>query len=67
MWLCWLIERAATPMASTGGAFDNSGTTSSGSTATVHGHRRGSAATGCSSVGSSTASTTANTTRHTDA
>src|SRR5215212_8248606 len=37
---CWLIERAATPIASTGGAASSVGTTSSGSTAIVHGPRR---------------------------
>jgi hypothetical protein len=36
---CWLIERAATPIASTGGAASSVGTTSSGSVATVHGQR----------------------------
>ena len=36
---CWLIDRAATPIASTGGAASSTGTTSSGSIATVHGQR----------------------------
>ena len=38
---CWLIDRAATPIASTGGAFSRWGTTSSASTATDHGQRAG--------------------------
>ena len=39
---CWLIERAATPIASTGGALSMCGITSSGSTVTDHGQRFGS-------------------------
>jgi hypothetical protein len=57
---CWLIDRAATPMASTGGAFSMCGTTSSGSTATDHGQR---ADRETRSVGSSTTSTIAKTRR----
>jgi hypothetical protein len=60
---CWLIERAGTPIASTGGAASRRGTSSSGSTSTVHGHR----VPGRLSAGSSVTSTTANTTRHTEA
>jgi hypothetical protein len=59
---CWLIERAATPIASTGGAASSTGTTSSGSTAIVQGQR------GCSrGSGSAITSTTANTRRQTEA
>ena len=59
---CWLIDRAATPIASTGGAASSTGTTSSVSIATVHGQRgwsRGS--------GSPITSQIANTRRQTDA
>ncbi|HWH93344.1 MAG TPA: hypothetical protein VNT03_05740 [Baekduia sp.] len=35
----WLIEPAATPIASTGGALSGWGTTTSGSVATDQGHR----------------------------
>src|ERR671929_99486 len=59
---CWLIERAATPIASTGGAASRTGTTSSGSVATVHGQR------GCGrGSGSPVTSTSAKTRRHTEA
>ena len=59
---CWLIERAATPIASTGGAASSSGTTSSVSIATVQGQRGWSRC-----AGSPTTSQTANTRRQTDA
>src|SRR3954470_24155059 len=59
---CWLIERAATPIASTGGAASSVGTTRSGSIATVHGQR------GCSrGSGAPVTCTTANTRGHTEA
>ena len=59
---CWLIDRAATPIVSTGGAASSPGTTSSGSIAVVHGQR------GCSRCsGSPITSATANTRRHTAA
>src|SRR3954447_22186897 len=57
---CWLIERAATPIASTGGAASSTGTTSSVSIATVHGQRGWSR-----SAGAPTTSQIANTRRHT--
>ena len=59
---CWLMLRAATPIASTGGAASSTGTTSSVSIATVHGQR------GCSrGSGSPSTCAIANTRRHTDA
>ena len=64
MWLCWLIERGATPIASTGGALESTGTTSSSSTCTDHGQR---AAIGSSSVGAQSTSATPKTRCQTDA
>ena len=59
---CWLIERAATPIASTGGAASSTGTTSSASIGTIQGQR------GCSrGSGSPIASTTPKMRRQTDA
>src|SRR5512133_501165 len=60
---CWLIDRAATPIASTGGALARRGTTSRASTATDHGQRAGLLVWATASVGSLTTSTTANTQR----
>ncbi len=67
MWLCWLIERGATPIASTGGALESSGTTTSSSTGTDHGQRAGSAGLGASVLGSSRTSATPNTQRQPEA
>ena len=63
MWDCWLIERAGTPIASTGGARSSNGIASSGSTSTVHGQR----VPGMVCSGSDTTSTAANTARQTEA
>ena len=59
---CWLMLRAATPIASTGGAASSTGTTSSVSISIVHGQR------GCSrGSGSPSTCAIANTRRQTDA
>ena len=60
---CWLVERAGTPIASTGGAISRTGITISGSTSTVHGQRWP----GRVSSGSLTHSTIAKIRFHTDA
>ena len=67
MWLCWLIERGATPIASTGGALESSGTTTRSSTGTDQGQRPGSAGLGTSVLGSSRTSATPNTQRQPEA
>jgi hypothetical protein len=53
MWLCWLIERGATPIASTGGALDSTGTMTSSSTPTDHGQRADRAASQSGSLATS--------------
>jgi hypothetical protein len=60
---CWLIERAGTPIASTGGARSSNGITSSPSTSTVHGQR----VPGRVCSGALTTSTAAKTARQTEA
>jgi hypothetical protein len=59
---CWLIDRAATPIASIGGAASSTGTTSSVSIPTTQGHRGWSR-----TKGGSTTWATANTRRQTEA
>jgi len=67
MWLCWLIDRGDTPIASSGGALDSSGTTISSSTGTDHGQRTGSAGFGTSVLGAPSTSATPKMQRQRDA